>query len=255
MSACKELQTSNRELTQALEQQTATSDVLRIIASSPTDIQPVSTAIAERAVRLCGARFGRVYRYDGELIHMVAGYGLGAMGLAEIQRVFPRPANDETIVGRVILTRRPAVVRNIEHERDTPAFSRRMIEALGTRSQVTIPMLRAQEPIGAMTLGWAEPEAFGSWPTAWSSGNEDLEGSRGIQIAAQVMEPRMSSASRPLSRREVRSPSCSRRESLERESPPSGQRGSDTRRGGPVGAESHTTVNPSDGHPLVCRSP
>jgi GAF domain-containing protein/anti-sigma regulatory factor (Ser/Thr protein kinase) len=162
-----ELQEKNRALIQAhgqvtaaLEQQTATSDVLRIIASSPTDIQPVFAAIAERAVRLCGARFGRVYRYDGELVHMVAAYGLHAVGLAEVHRVFPRPASDDTIAGRVISTRQPVVVRDIENEPTVPALSRRMITALQTRSQVTIPMLRAREAIGAMTLGWAEPEAF-----------------------------------------------------------------------------------------------
>src|SRR5678816_2635368 len=149
-----------RSLREALEQQTATSDVLRIIASSQTDIQPVFAAIAERAVRLCGARFGRVYRYDGALIHMVAAYGLRAVGLAEVHRVFPRPASDDTIAGRVISTRQPVVVRDIENEPSVPALSRRMITALETRSQVTIPMLRAGEAIGAMTLGWAEPEAF-----------------------------------------------------------------------------------------------
>jgi GAF domain-containing protein len=162
-----ELQEKNRALTathaqvsEALEQQTATSEILRVISHSPTDVQPVFDVIVERAVRLCGARFGRVYRYDGRLIHMVAGYGLGAVGLGVVQQVFPRPASDETIVGRVILTREPALMRDIEREEGVPALSRRMIEALETRSQVTIPMLRAGAVIGAMTLGWAEPEAF-----------------------------------------------------------------------------------------------
>jgi GAF domain-containing protein len=162
-----ELQEKNRALTaahaqvsEALEQQTATSEILRVISHSPTDVRPVFDVIVERAVRLCGARFGRVYRYDGRLIHMVAGYGLGAVGLGVVQQVFPRPASDETIVGRVILTREPALMRDIEREEGVPALSRRMIEALETRSQVTIPMLRAGAAIGAMTLGWAEPEAF-----------------------------------------------------------------------------------------------
>ena len=148
------------ETKEALEQQTATAEILRVISSSPTNVQPVFDVIVERAVHLCGARFGRVYRFDGDVIHMVAGYGLSAAGLGEVQRIFPRPASDDTIVGRVILTRQPVFIRDIEHEEGVPALSRRMIEALETRSQVTIPMLRAGEPIGAMTLGWAEPEAF-----------------------------------------------------------------------------------------------
>ena len=148
------------ETREALEQQTATGEILRVISSSPTDVQPVFDVIVERAVRLCRARFGRVYRYDGDTIHMVAGYGLGAAGLGVVHRIFPRPASADTIVGRVILTRRPALIRDIEREEGVPALSRRMIEALGTRSQVTIPMLRAGEPIGAVTIGWAEPDAF-----------------------------------------------------------------------------------------------
>ena len=148
------------ETKEALAQQTATGEILRVISSSPTDVQPVFDVIVERAVRLCGARFGRVYRYDGDTIHMVAGYGLGAAGLGVVHRIFPRPASADTIVGRVILTRQPALIRDIEREEGVPALSRRMIEALETRSQVTIPMLRAGEPIGAMTIGWAEPDAF-----------------------------------------------------------------------------------------------
>src|SRR4029077_2999894 len=100
------------------------------------------------------------YRYRDGVIHMVASYGLGPAGLREVQRVFPRPASDDTIVGSVILTRQPALIRDVEREEGVPALSRGMIQALETRSQVTIPMLRAGEPIGVMTLGWTEPEAF-----------------------------------------------------------------------------------------------
>jgi len=155
-----ELEARNRDLTESLAQQTATSEILRVISSSPTDVQPVFDVIVERAVRLCGARFGRVYRYDGGVIHMVASYGLSAAGLGEVQQVFPRPASDDTVAGRVIVTRQPVLIQDIEREEGVPALSRRMIVALETRSQVTIPMLRAGEPIGAMTLGWAEPSAF-----------------------------------------------------------------------------------------------
>ena len=150
-----------RELTEALEQQTATSEILGVISSSPTDVQPVFDVIVERAVRLCGGHFGRVYRYNGDLIHVVARHGVSTAGQEELQRVFPRPATDDTIVGRVITTRQAAYVTDIERAEGVPPLSRRMIEALGTRSQVTVPMLRAGEPIGAMTIGWSEPEGFG----------------------------------------------------------------------------------------------
>ena len=150
-----------RELTEALEQQTATSEILGVISSSPTDVQPVFDVIVERAVRLCGGHFGRVYRYNGDLIHVVARHGVSTAGQEELQRVFPRPATDDTIVGRVIMTRQAAYVTDIERAEGVPPLSRQLIEALGTRSQVTVPMLRAGEPIGAMTIGWSEPEGFG----------------------------------------------------------------------------------------------
>ncbi len=146
---------------EAREHQAATAEILKVIASSRSNVQPVFDVIVERAVRLCGARMGRVYRYDGNVIEMVAGYGLSAPGLGKVQQVFPRPATDDTIVGQVLQSRQAYFVTDIEHEQSVPALSRQMIEALGTRSQVTVPILRAGgEPIGAITVGWADPGAY-----------------------------------------------------------------------------------------------
>ena len=77
------------ETKEALEQQTATAEILKVIASSPTEVQPVFDVIVERAVRLCGASFGRVYRYDGSIIQMVASHGLSAKGLGEVAARLP----------------------------------------------------------------------------------------------------------------------------------------------------------------------
>ena len=71
----KELQVRNRDLTEALEQQTATSEILRVIASSPTDIQPVLDAVAENAARLCDALDALIYRVEGDVLQPVAVYG------------------------------------------------------------------------------------------------------------------------------------------------------------------------------------
>ena len=68
----KQLQESNRDLTEALEQQTATSEILGVIASSPTDIQPVLDAVAQSAARLCEARDAVIYRVDGDVLQRVA---------------------------------------------------------------------------------------------------------------------------------------------------------------------------------------
>src|ERR1700674_4604825 len=80
------------ETREALEQQKATAEILKVIASSPSDVQPVFDVIVERAVRLCGARMGRVYRYDGKLIHLVGGHGLSVPGRDTAQQPFPRAA-------------------------------------------------------------------------------------------------------------------------------------------------------------------
>jgi GAF domain-containing protein len=148
------------ETREALERQTATSDILKVIASSPSDVQPVFDVIVERAVRLCGARMGRVYRYDGSLIHMVGGHGLSEPGRDSAQRPFPRPASEDTIVGRVMLSRRANVLADLDEDDTVPELSREMISSIGARSQVTMPMLLKGEPIGAITLSWTEPRGY-----------------------------------------------------------------------------------------------
>jgi GAF domain-containing protein len=150
----------SKDLEDAREQQAATAEILKIIASSPSDVQRVFDVIVERAVRLCGARMGRVYRYDGNLICMVGGYGLSEPGRDEAERPFPRPAAEDTIVGRVMLSRRPNILADVNDDETVPTLSRKMIAAIGARSQVTMPMLLACEPIGAITLSWAEPRGY-----------------------------------------------------------------------------------------------
>jgi PAS domain S-box-containing protein len=148
------------ETKDSLERQTATAEILKVIARSTSDVQPVFDVIVSTAVRLCRARYGRVYRYDGATIQMVAGQGLSAKGLEKVKSVFPRPASDDTIAGRVILGGKPFFINDAQTQGDIPSLSREMIEALSTRSQITVPMLRSGVPIGALTLGWENPGAF-----------------------------------------------------------------------------------------------
>src|SRR3989337_572333 len=101
----QELQARNRDLTEALEQQTATSEILRVVSSSPTDAQPVFEMIARNALRLCAGRFCAVFRFDGELIHLVAHQGLTPEGVEAYRRAGPTRPGMRSAAARSILTR------------------------------------------------------------------------------------------------------------------------------------------------------
>ena len=98
----KELQERNRDLTEALEQRTATSEVLRVIASCPTELQPVLDTVIANAVRLIGAEHGHIRRYDGEFLQLAAYYNVSAEGAAAFQEKAVRPGR-ETGPGRAFL--------------------------------------------------------------------------------------------------------------------------------------------------------
>src|SRR5262249_48321050 len=91
---------------EALERQTATADVLRVIAGSPADVTPVFQAILKSATRLCSAQRGLVFRYDGEFLTCVAAQGLSAEARTEF---FSKPVRPTPLsgVGRAIATRKP----------------------------------------------------------------------------------------------------------------------------------------------------
>jgi two-component system, NtrC family, sensor kinase len=150
-----ELQARNAELAESLEQQTATADILRVISSSPTDVQPVFDAIAASAARLCEAAEGTVYRFDGDLIHVVACHGGNLKALEVLKRMFPRPPGRGTIVGRAILTAtviQADVARDPEHEfREIAGFFRVVL---------TVPMLRDGVVIGAIDVNRREDRPF-----------------------------------------------------------------------------------------------
>ncbi len=109
-----ELEARNRELREALEQQTATCQILRVIASSPSDIQPVLDAVAERAARLCDSLDGSVFRVDGNVLRLVAHHG----PLPEAGRLTPRdpPFVRGTVSGRAVIERRTIQVGDLQAE-------------------------------------------------------------------------------------------------------------------------------------------
>jgi len=158
----KELQARNRDLTTALEQQTATSEILRVISQSPTDAQPVFETIARNAVRLCGATSGGLYLFDGELVHSVANEGYTPEQLAQWRSTFPRPLTHAGVSSVAIRTR--AVVRIADVEA-TPGLKLpgeiiTNLRSRGTRSLLSVPMLRQNDVIGAISLAERSVAAF-----------------------------------------------------------------------------------------------
>src|SRR5215471_14869467 len=87
----QQLETALGQRNEALEQQTATAEILRVMSGSATDVQPVFDAIAESSLRLCGGLFSSVYRFDGELVHMVAHRNYPPSALERSAVLFPTP--------------------------------------------------------------------------------------------------------------------------------------------------------------------
>ena len=150
-----------RELTEALEQRTATAEILRVISISPTDAQPVFETIVKNAVALSGSLFANVFRFDGELLHFVASHNVGpSLNVDLLQAKYPLRPDFSQVSGKVILTK--SIVRLDDVLRD-PDYDQRFPATMGWRRMLGVPMLRHGNPIGVIVVGWAEP---GPVPTA-----------------------------------------------------------------------------------------
>ncbi len=143
---------------EALEQQTATADILRVISNSPTDAAPVFDAIAERARILCGAEFGATTRFDGELLHMVGYHGISPEADALMRASFPRKPDPSSINGRCILAREPVQIVDIEQEPEYRLNS--AAKAADYRSLLAVPILQAGQIIGVLAVARKATGAF-----------------------------------------------------------------------------------------------
>src|SRR5262249_4814300 len=152
-----QLQAKNAELTEALEQQTATSDILRVISSSPTDEQPVFEAIVENARRLCEATYSVVFLVDDGQLVLAAVRGLDATGIAAMHTAYPRPVARDTTSGRVVLD------RQLLHLPDSwldPDYTHPLRDTIALRSILSVPIFRDGVPVGAISAWRGEPRPF-----------------------------------------------------------------------------------------------
>jgi signal transduction histidine kinase/HAMP domain-containing protein len=145
-----------RELSEALEQQTATAEILRVISSSPTDVQPVFEAIVRSAVRLCDANSGRVFRFDGRLISVLAEHDVEPTSLDEVRQTYPTEATEENLAGRAVIRGTVIHVADMETDPTVSDRSRRFARLAGYRSFLAVPMLREGQAIGVIALAHAE---------------------------------------------------------------------------------------------------
>ena len=154
-----ELGARNRDLTEALEQQTATSEILRTIAQAQTDAEPVFDTIVRSAARLCHAATAVIFLTDGVVLHRPASYGVSPEAHRAVQARFPRPLDRDTAAGTAILTRSLVHVPDVEAP-SALDFLRQTGRAIGFRSLLSVPMLREAEVVGAINVTRQTPGRF-----------------------------------------------------------------------------------------------
>ena len=152
-----ELQQRNREISESLEQQTATSEILRAIASSPNDVQPVLEAVAQNAARLCEANDVQIYKVDGDLLRQVTHHG----PIPALQDGEALPLVRGLVTGRAVIEHRTIHIEDtLQLDETEYPDSIALQKRLGHRTALASPLLREGNAIGAIVIRRNEVHPF-----------------------------------------------------------------------------------------------
>ena len=157
--AVAELVIAQKELWEAREQQAAMAEILKVIAASPSDTQPVFDAIARSAQKLLAAHHAAVVRLVGDELHLAAHTQTGT-GDESLRKLFPAKVTGQGALGKAVLSREPAWITDVESDpKYSPAF-REGARERGWRSLLAVPMLREGATLGAIAVRRREPGPF-----------------------------------------------------------------------------------------------
>jgi adenylate cyclase len=151
----KQVALLTRERDDALEQQTATSEVLQVISNSPGELEPVFATMLANAIRICDANFGNIFRWDGDVLRLIATHNTPP-AFAEVRRRLPLRTTAENLIGRMVATKTVVHVADLAAEQAyidqrSPQYVA-AVELGGVRTFLAVPMLKENELVGAFIL-------------------------------------------------------------------------------------------------------
>jgi len=155
----KELEARNRDLTEALEQQTATAEILRVISSSPADLEPVFRTLLVNAARLCGAHNGGIFRVERGALHLAASYNISPELRAHLESAPIQPGPGGAL-RRAALELQPVQSPDASADTDLPIAALEAYRREGMRTAIAVPLLKENTLIGAIAFHRREVRPF-----------------------------------------------------------------------------------------------